>query len=37
MTKTSHAYMISHIRHTSLNNTVDMYNVIFHTRYEIHV
>jgi len=34
MTKTSHAYMISHI---SLNNTVDMYNVIFHTRYEIHV
>jgi len=34
MTKTSHAYMISHIH---LNNTVDMYNVIFHTRYEIHV
>jgi len=34
MTKTSHAYMISHTR---LNNTVDMYNMIFHTRYEIHV
>jgi len=34
MTKTSHAYMISHIR---LNNTVDMYNAIFRTRYEIHV
>jgi len=34
MTKTSHAYMISHTR---LNNKVGMYNVIFHTRYEIHV
>jgi len=34
MTKTSHAYMISHTR---LNNTVDMYNMINHTRYEIHV
>jgi len=34
MTKTSHAYMISHTR---LNNKVDMYNAIFHTRYEIHV
>jgi len=34
MTKTSHAYMISHIR---LNNKMDMYNAIFHTRYEIHV
>jgi len=34
MTKASHAYMISHI---SLNNKVGMYNVIFHTRYEIHV
>jgi len=32
MTKTSHAYMISHTR---LNYKVDMYNVIFHTRYEI--
>jgi len=29
--------MISHNRHIRLNNTVDMYNVIFHTRYEIHV
>jgi len=37
MTKTSHAYMISHIRHTRLNNKVDMYNATFHTRYEIHV
>jgi len=35
MTKTSHTYMISHIRLN--NNTVDMYNVIFHTRYEIPV
>jgi len=34
MTKTSHAYMISHIR---LNNKLDMYNATFHTRYEIHV
>jgi len=34
MTKTSHTYMISQIR---LNNTMDMYNVIFHTRYEIPV
>jgi len=37
MTKTSHAYMISHIRHTRLNNKVGMYNAIFRTRYEIHV
>jgi len=34
MTETSHAYMISHIR---LNNKKGMYNVIFRTRYEIHV
>jgi len=34
MTKTSHAYMISHIR---LNNKVYMYNAIFRTRCEIHV
>jgi len=37
MTKTNHAYMISHIRHTRLNNKVDMYSAIFRTRYEIHV
>jgi len=35
MTKTSHAYMISHIRHTRLNNKMGMYSVIYHTRYEI--
>jgi len=34
MTKTSHAYMISHTR---LNNKMGMYNAIFRTRYEIHV
>jgi len=37
MTKTSHAYMISHIHHIRLNNKVGMYNAIFRTRYEIPV
>jgi len=37
MTKTSHAYMTSHIRQTLLNNKMDMYSAIFRTRYEIHV
>jgi len=35
MTKTSHAYMINHIRHTRLNSKVGMYNAIFRIRYEI--
>jgi len=36
LTMTSHSHMtnISHIR---LNNKMDMYSVIYHIRYEIHV